>query len=400
MPTENVIEVDLPPIGNKPISSAFDPSIFEAIKAGTNVKAPEVPDFKTDERPKPSEREQEQDAKLLADELEAEQKKMEKLPEPAKKVKAAEPEVEPEVTPEEPEEEPKPALKPFKLEKKGSVKTLTEEEELAKFDEESLPFAKKMAREARQWVLSQLSKKDKIIEESKKVAAQPKEGQLPDSYYMHDKAYLLDPQWEQSVGVMTQAQQELGYWEQQFAKIRNGDAQWDDLMIGQDGRLQGIKREANAQSEADLIKRINHANTLVQQHQAALNHLQTNYKQRVSQALSGVAQVENEFFPQFADDKAFKSHKLHDPVEALLTQKGMNKLVPASLFKKLMIHAQEQQEYISELEAKGVDTSIDDKIKAQPTSRDFKGGETGKKVVEGGFDPSAFEKLKKQRGYS
>ena len=403
---EGITEVKLDPIGNKPISSAFDPKIFEQAKERGTTAPPPIPDF----TPAKESTLGKDEANFIADEMIKGQKENEELlkkeeEEAKKKETKVEKEEEKEVEEEEEkeiEEETKPKLKPLKLEKKEIKKSLTEEEELAKFDEESLPFAKKMDRSARQWVLSQLSKKDKVIEETKKnVSPARKEGELPDSYYLHDKAYLLDPQYDQSLNIVNQVQRELAYWEQQFAKVRTGEKEWDDVVVGANGQLVQIKRESNAASESDLIKRINHANTLVQQHTGMLNYLATNYKTKVADAMTKVKSVEDEFFPQFSEEKNLKSHKFFEPVNTLLAAKGMSQLVPASLFQKLFLHAQDQQEYIEELEAAQGKENIDDKIKKNPGSKDFKGGEGGKKKSgeEDGFDFGAFEKAKKSRGY-
>jgi len=394
-------EVQLPPLDAKtPITGAFDPKLFEQAKAGTlPVVVPKA--------------EEEAEARLLAEEKESRQKEdaedevKRKKEEEAKKLK----EDKKEEVEEEEEEVEKEEEKPTKLKVLGKIdkkigqqqKALTEEEELAKFNEEGLPFAKKMSRDARQWVLKQLSDKDKTIEESKTKVIPKKEGDLPDSYYLHKEAYVLDPQYQQSVGVVSQAQKELSYWKSQFAKVRNGDKEWEDLMVDAQGNIQAFKRNSDADAETELIGRINHANTLVQQHMGAINYLKTNYQGKVKQAFEGIKKVEDEFFPQFSDEKNLKEHALYEPISSLMASKGMNQLVPSSLFTKLFVHSQDQQAYIEELESElGKNKEEISEVKPPPSSKEHKGG-IGKKVAktgeEKGFNMDEFIKIKRDRGY-
>jgi hypothetical protein len=425
---DGIKEVKLPPIEpTTPKSSAFDPKMFESVKQRANIPAEiqKEPDenIRLDSKKMKDladgvrDPQEEVNARLLAEEMEEQQKALEKSPkkitekpkvedeeEDSTKVTKTDDDTE-EVAKEVDEEEEKPTLKPLKIERKDLTKkiALTEEEELAKFDEESLPFAKKMAREARQWVLSQFNKKDKAIEEAKKVVAPVrKEGELPDSYYLHDKAYMLDPQWEQGVGAVQAVKGELGYWEGEFAKLRAGEASWTYKERMQDGSIREQTVEANPQSEAFLIKKIGEASAFVNQQTAALNNVAANYKARTAQAMQAIKQVEDNFFPQFADEKNLKAHKLFEPVNMMLNQKGMSQIVPTGLFTKLFLHSQDQQDYIAELEKAAGKEQSEDKVVIK--SSDFKGGETGKRKImdddDKPFDPDAFRKAKAKRGIS
>ena len=116
--------------------------------------------------------------------------------------------------------------------------------------------------------------------------------------------------------------------------------------------------------------------------------------------MEGLKTVENQFFPQFAEEKALKEHKSYKAIEQMLTTKGLGQVVPSSLFTKLFLAAQDMQEYIAELEGEKGETK--EEVKAAPTSSDFKGG-VGKKSGkasnpdEKAFDANEFERIKAMR---
>ena len=415
-------EVKLPPIdaAKTPPSSAFDPSIFAARKEGTIIPPEPVREAEPDKAVTPapattpivSEAEK-QAANLLAEEMEQQQKRDDELKraaeeaekekkdeesdtEKGKKVeKKDEVEVEQEKETEVVEE--KPELKPLQRKTKPAP---TEEEELGEFPEDLQPFAKKMARDARQKVLSKFKQYETDLAEAKAKGGVRQDG-LPESYFMHEKGYTLDPAYDQSNKVLSQAQWEANYWKGEFAKVRAGEKQWNDLALNAQGQLVTVPRDADAMSETDLITRIGQANTLVQQHTANLNYLAQSHKQRMEKGMSGIREMENQFFPQFSEEKAFKAHKKFAAIDGLLSTRGMKSVVPTSTFTKLFLAAQDMEEYIAELEAKGAKPVEEETTTKAPTAAAHKGG-VGKK--SGSEDPNdkplgdAFERRKREAG--
>jgi hypothetical protein len=264
------------------------------------------------------------------------------------------------------------------------------------------PFLKNMSKEARQFFSARIKEQKTALAEVKKSG--PVNGQLPPAYYEHPDAYVLAPEYQQSVASLQNLTNELTHWQKQYAAVKAGK-DWINKEADANGNIVDVKVPAaeNAEDEAKyelyLAGQIQKGNQYVGHHQSVIQNLRQGFKTIVQQKLGVLKNIEDTLFPDFKDEKALANNKHYNLMHKTLSSKGMT-AVPPSIFNKLYAHSMQREEYIAELEAKleAKKVATERRIKLGPSSGDLDGdGGTSKKAraaSSDSFDMAEFEAVK------
>lgn len=287
--------------------------------------------------------------------------------------------VEKEIDQEEEEEVEKPREK--------KVKEQVAKRDYSQFDSADVPILKQMGNAA-------FNRVKDVFKELKELKSKPakKEGDLPDNYYSHPDAYVLDPKYKETSGLLSISEQIQRHWKaQEFNISKNGKI--SDLGYNQKtGQLEyGAERDATKEDVIMVEDLLTKARDQVSDVRSKLKEITTGFKSKMEQDVQIIKKSEAQFFPEF--DKA------DHPTQPL--QKEIIKNLPpslqasplASLLAKVGAHNALLLNRIKELE-KGLKTkkSIDeDKKQEQPKKEKF-----GSKTIGAAKDFSIFARAREE----
>lgn len=218
---------------------------------------------------------------------------------------------------------------------------------------------------------------------------------------IHPQSYVLDPQYQQAALTQQQAQSEVAYWKQQFAKIRKGE-DWEDLQVNGDGKLVKVTRPADADAEAELQQRMAMGQQIVIQQQQAMSWLEQNHLNNYQQYVGRIKAVESQYFPGMEEDK-LKENKhykaINDALVALNQHHNPTNGVLSKLYVAFMNLAEKWNAKIAEEAKKAEESKV--QAKAGPNSDNIASGTTTKK--DAGEEKlsealDGFDKIMKMRG--
>lgn len=375
-----------PKFADKP----FNPNDFNKIKGEPEepVKIPK------DEKLEKEEKEAAEKEKLLKQQ-EKEADKKEKNEEPPKK--------------DDKESEKKLPFKPLKdITKKAEGATDESKQgqrDFTGFDESEVEKLKKMSNDAFEFVrprlLTEKELKGKVKDLESKLANASKDA-LPDNYFEHPEAYLLDKNYNKALNNLSIVADEMAAWEDSLLKARGGEEwieyQWD---AKRNGYVQ-IKRPPGPESELYIEKALARGNQLKQQLESEVQSSMQTHKQRSEKLRSNVRERENVIFPQYSDPDILKKDPVMKSLADYLAEGGLenNALLPTCC--KFYAHAMKLQERVEELEAGANKSKAIEEIKKSngPTNTEVNQGagstekQTPKHKDEIPFDPNAFERLR------
>lgn len=118
-----------------------------------------------------------------------------------------------------------------------------------------------------------------------------------ESFYEHQDAYQLAPEYQQATQNLQIVDREVTFWKQQLAAIRNG-AKWTALVgYDKDGRPQLVPdQEPTPEAEADILGAMQNAFAIKGELSNKISGLKTTFSQQHKNYLNGVASVEKEIF--------------------------------------------------------------------------------------------------------
>ena len=133
------------------------------------------------------------------------------------------------------------------------------------------------------------------------IAANP--NAIPTDWYNSPDAYILHPEFQQTLGTLNKAQTEAQFYQQQLVAIESGEEfqviRGYNSKTGEMVLSDPIKPTPQAKvGVADLM---NKASNLASQYQAQANQFQNNFKQRYQQAVSYTEKVLEERWPWHKD---------------------------------------------------------------------------------------------------
>lgn len=317
------------------------------------------------------------------------------------------PEAKPKETP-EPEVKPEPELEPepevesdlpptAEVEPESEVTPESPSSEFEKAFEEK--FSKKMSTEAREFVsarLRDLSAAKQQAEELKTRLSKAGGGELPDQWYQHKDAYVLDPSYQKAHQEVSQLSGISNFYKEQLLKIEQGE-DFQDLVQNPDGSYGTVTKEATTAAKIEVQQRLNYINSIVQNRQAELHQLQTTFADRVDKAQSAIKSVEDQYFPQFVGDKG-ASDKYVKEMSDLLKSRGMQGDLLAGMTAKMYAAFMHQNAKIKTMQAELKKAQGISRIQqeAGPTSSEASGSipTTPNKMASVPDILDAFEKIK------
>lgn len=213
--------------------------------------------------------------------------------------------------------------------------------------------------------------KAKVEEELGKTKEQlSKAGQMPDSYYEHPAAFILDQEFQENTSNVKVASDIANHWQRQLALIDSGK-DWQDLDIKDGKYVLSEAKVADNNARAQVIRNMNFADRQVSEFQTKANAIQHTFANKHRALATELKQAEDTWFPSFKDDK----HPLQPVVKDMLAKLPpalRNHPMATLLAKSLTVNAELGRRMAKLSEAKPTDTT--DKTQRQPNLNDMGGG--------------------------
>lgn len=188
------------------------------------------------------------------------------------------------------------AAKPAKVERDLTGFSDDEQKVLRGMSNEAWSFVSPKLKE-HQALAKTLSDKDKLIADLK-VGKQ----MMPESYYEHPNAFTLTPEYNNSLQVLNIASAVQAHWKEQFVRIRQGE-KWQDVDINpKTGALvKGAMKEADANSEAEVMEYMNFAAKQVEKNRDNILTMQAGFKEKHNNAVNVLRDAEDKHFAAYKD---------------------------------------------------------------------------------------------------
>ena len=196
-------------------------------------------------------------------------------------------------------------------------------------DEADRPLFKKMANDAKARMLAvykerkqQREKFELDAKQLQKQLEEAKKGGLPEAWQEHPEAYVLAPEYKQSVSMIQAIQREKSHWEQQYEAIRRGD-DWKD--VNEKGEF--ITRPATAAAEREVLGYLNKADRLTEMEYEKINSLRTSFASKHQSYLDRIeTQARGVFPPELHDfEKALQENNYVKVLWKALEEVGQSK---------------------------------------------------------------------------
>ena len=247
-------------------------------------------------------------------------------------------------------------------------------------DEPLRPHFKKMSNEAFNALKPVIAEAKKVKEEKaqlEQALAAAKKGGLPDSYYEHEMAYVLTPEFAQKSNDAQMAASVLEHWRTQFAKVRGGENEYVPLVQDAQGRLTlGQPVPVDRNTEAMLAEYHQWANQQYLNAQAKLSALSETHKERAGQFKSWLSSMEEQAFPHISKNDQLKA-SVTDTVRQFHPALQANPA--AGLLARAFITINMLGEEVKKLKgAGGTQAKTVVAAKRQPTAAEIAGGGSGK----------------------
>jgi len=324
--------------------------------------------------------------------------------------------VEDDKTKEVPEEEPE--VKSTKKELPPTAKTFGEDDtgveredlqtvpesikgkDFAGLDDTEVKFGKKMSNDAFENYKARILEVKELKKRTLELETQGTKG-LPSSYYEHDQAFILDPDFQSAISTQQNASSEKSFWEQQYVSLRKGD-KWKDAIYDQAAKqVKYIDHDPSADAELYVSNKLARCQSVIDQSAQEANNLTQDFKSRNARRRSELNELENHYFPQFKDPEKLKANKHFNAISNILTENKMTS-VPNTMFAKLYAWALDLGEKYTKLESQqGKSSAIArQRTEAGPSNGEINSGGNGVAnnqlpIEEQKVDFEMFEKKKR-----
>lgn len=181
------------------------------------------------------------------------------------------------------------------------------------FTEEEQQHLKRMSNESYAWVLPKLKERANlagIIKVKDTELASLKTGKqlLPDSYFEHPEAYVLDPAYGREAVNLDLTSAYVQHWRQQKINVSKGQP-WQTIDVNQKtGQLvYGKPQEVSEDNKAEVLEHIDELRSWAQSENARVRgnivNMQQAFKGRHQSNLARIKEAEQKFFKAYEDDK-------------------------------------------------------------------------------------------------
>lgn len=318
-----------------------------------------------------------------------------------------------EETVEEPDYVPKPEITPddeldanladkFKIAQgkkaeaptKPEVKSKAQPRVLDDLDEPLRPVFKNMSNDSFNTlkpIILQAKKDAAKIAELNAALEDSKKGKIPDSYYEHEMAYVLTPEFSELSATVDTAQNVHSHWERQLSDIRSGAESYIPLVRDAQGNIvqgQPIKVDKHTLTQLEGVR--NEVQNFYLAQKAKMDGMASSHRERVNSHKSWVNDFNAKAFPAFDTDATLKGLAA-DTVKTFPAIFHNNPLMP--VVSRLMVLSAQLGQAL-----KAAQTAKPAAAKPQPSAATIAGGGTGGKGAALNDDDDlagAFDRAKK-----
>ena len=170
-----------------------------------------------------------------------------------------------------------------------------------------------MSNDAKEYVVAEFKRNHKQIEELKLKAARPSD-ELPSSWYEHEQAFVLVPQYQKLSRSLDTYNRVEDHYRQQLIAIKEGD-DWQDLTTNDQGEIVTVPRKADAASEVEVSRRINAAAMQIQNTTKEIQTFQDNHKKSALGNKEAMVKLEDDYFPQYKTEESVKDNKYFNAIK-------------------------------------------------------------------------------------
>ncbi len=207
-------------------------------------------------------------------------------------------------------------------------------------------LGKKMSNEA----FSEFTKLVKERQTLNEQLAEAKKGALPESYYEHEQAYVLTPEFATASDAVSQAEQVLQHWSAQADALATGADTYTTLVQGPNGQLQVSAPIAADRTTASQISRaVTWAQQQYMQAQAQLQSVGQVHRSRAAETKQWINNFEKSAFKVFEDKPELKS--IVADTKAKMLHKSLQGNPMADLFAKAVILLDFQAKALAQAQA-------------------------------------------------
>jgi len=204
-------------------------------------------------------------------------------------------------------------------------------------------------------------------------------GALPDSYYEHEQAYVLTPEFATASDAVSQAEQVLQHWSAQADALANGEDSYTSLVAGPNGTLvQTAPIKADRATATQISRAVTWAQQQYMQAQAQLQSVGQVHRTRAAETKQWINNFENSAFKVFNEKPELKA-VVADTKNKMLHQ-SLRGNPMADMFAKAVILLDYQAKAIAQLQAGGAQAGATPaavatpKAAAQPSAAAIAGG--------------------------
>lgn len=171
------------------------------------------------------------------------------------------------------------------------------------FGEESVAEFKKMGNDAfnkLKPIVAKVIETEKLTKDQADEIKRLREGRVPDSYYEHEGAFTLSPEFAEASSLAFTAEQITGHWENQLNKIRAGEDSYQELTYNAQGQIAltgPIK--ITPQAEAKILRALSQTQNQAITLRAQLQNIQQTHVVRSQEAKTNLSNWEKQAFATF-----------------------------------------------------------------------------------------------------
>lgn len=256
-------------------------------------------------------------------------------------------------------------------------------------------FFKKMDKAAKEFVISELKQRQAKITEltatNKDLFEKVEKGRearkgdgsdLPDNWYENESALYITPEFNSVATKLSRVEMLKNHYRNQIIAIEEGD-NWEDLAIDAKGNITKQLYKPTAEAKAlvnDNILKLNNAENELKQMQGIIEQ---NFRQNHLRTREQVVKLEDQYFPQYKDQKALEKNEHYQVFSKLADKFGLKKDRMYGVTAKMFVFTQENFFKIQALE----DEIAALKAAAGKVEKKGSNGPTGDEINHGGGKP-------------
>lgn len=221
--------------------------------------------------------------------------------------------------------------------------------------------------------------------------AEAKKGALPDSYYEHEQAYVLTPEFATASDAVSQTEQVLQHWSAQADALAGGADTYTTLVQGANGQLvQSAPIQADRTTASQISRAITWAQQQYMQAQAQLQAVGQVHRTKAAETKQWINNFDKTAFRVFEEKPELKA--VVADTKAKMLHRSLQGNPMADLFAKAVILLDYQAKAIAQLQAGGGNApaaqngqqTVTPKATAQPSAAAIAGGGAAPKPAKGG----------------